>query len=182
MEGGKFEIRIGNKRFGDGQMFSSGQFSGTPEQLTYTNHVLQRLDKIISAADAQEALITITDINRQMQLADLMSRIMFEADRVKSVSFKLTAAADAVLDIKGSDILVLVYLHFRDTCIAFAATGIASLSGEGSQRSIEVSDLHAREVEAIEKSADAMTDFRKAMQAETGIELAIYLTPKDTAP
>jgi hypothetical protein len=76
-------------------------------------------------------------------------------------------------NVDNSEILMLTHLHFGRSCIVTAALGKSTTTGDGVDRIITISGLRARRVETIDNEPKAITAFRQAMQAETGIDLVL---------
>jgi hypothetical protein len=172
MHGGKIEIRIEHKLMASGT-FQSDKFNLEPEHILSAQRILRHLERMISHAGAEDIPMAIPAINDQIPQVGMMAGIISGVARTSDISFKATVANNGLQNVGNSEILMLTHLHFGRSCIVTAALGKSTITGEGVDRIITISGLRARRVETIDNDSTAITAFRQAMQAETGIDFVL---------
>jgi hypothetical protein len=89
MRSGKVELRIEHKLVAGGK-FQNDKFNLEPERLLSSQNLLRHVERITSAAGAEQTPLAVPAINEQFPQIGLMSAIISGVARTSAISFKAT--------------------------------------------------------------------------------------------
>ncbi len=174
MNDGIFELKVRHRHVfrADFQPMPS---SMSESQIRFAHGILTGLRNILVTADAEELSITISEINEQIGIIQFVHNLISDPKDLSISGLSLAPTSDFPSDLKTSELLVLGHLTFGASAIGFCAVGRVNILDAGETKTLEISELNARQVEQINGGSEAVDEFSTRMSGETGIGFVLNL-------
>jgi hypothetical protein len=142
-------------------------------ELVWTREILEGLQTIVDAAGGVEVRCTVAHINSQIHAIKFVRDLIRAPETVLISPIKLSPTGEFPPTPEDVETLVIGYLFFENIGIAFCAISRANITRDDALVNVQVMDMKAREITWIDLDTSCKENFRKEMEAETGLQLIL---------
>jgi hypothetical protein len=171
---GTMEMRTGRRRvlLAD---FDNTAPQASIDTLDFTREILRKIDAIVNLAGNADIQLSVEDINSQIGAIRFIHDLISEPGGSSRASAKIIPTGEFPDDLSNAEALIIGQMVFHDSAIAYSATGTVEISGDITLKKMQISQMRLRQVSFIEVEPSALDEFKKDMEAETGLGLVLQL-------
>ncbi len=171
---GSMMLRNGKRQinFGD---FDGAVSEDGADYLAFNQEILKEIDTIVSLAGGDDIQFSVDDVNSQLGAVRFVHDLITEPGNSSTASVKIVPTEEFPDDLPEMEALIIGQIVFHDAAIAFCATGLATISGDAALKTIKIGQMKLRQVSVIDVAPPDLEEFRKDMEAETGLSLVLQV-------
>ncbi len=171
---GNMELRNGRRRINFGAFDSASPKEGA-DYLAFNREILSEIKAIVNQAGDDDVLFSIDNVNSQLGAIRYVHDLIANPSSSSTASVNIIPTKEFPDNLSEVETLIIGLIEFHDAAIAFCAIGVATISGDSALKTIKVSQMKLRQVSVIDLEPSAFEEFRKDMEAETGLNLVMQL-------